>query len=90
MRIWMTENERRCAISAPNCRAGCGDEVFRHSGEADDGGDKIICSRGETICGEVGVIRGGGEASDAKRMADQQSGKIGAASNTRDQDDPPV
>jgi hypothetical protein len=45
------------------------DEVFRYCGEADDGGDKIICTRGETICGEVGVIRGGDEASDAERMS---------------------
>jgi hypothetical protein len=39
---------------------------------------------------DVGVIRGGGGARDTKRMANRQSDKIGAASNTRDQDNPPV
>jgi hypothetical protein len=51
---------------------------------------KLVCDGGKASHNEVGVIRGGGEASDAKRMADRQSDTIGAASNTRDQDDPSV
>jgi hypothetical protein len=39
---------------------------------------------------EVRVIRGGGGASDTKRMADRQSDKIGATSNTRDRVNLPV
>jgi hypothetical protein len=60
--------------------------------------DKVVLASDDELIGgkvilasdDVGVIRGGGEASDAKRMADQQSDTIGAASNTRDQDDPSV
>jgi hypothetical protein len=44
------------------------DEVFRYCGEADDGGDKIICTRGETIYGEVEIIHGGGKASDSMHV----------------------
>jgi hypothetical protein len=51
---------------------------------------KLVHDGGKASHNEVRVIRGGGEASDAKRMADRQSDTIGAASNTRDQDDPSV
>jgi hypothetical protein len=50
---------------------------------------KLVRDGGKASHNEVGVIRGG-KASDAKRMADRQSDTIGAASNTRDQDDPSV
>jgi hypothetical protein len=52
--------------------------------------DKLIGGKVILACDNVGVIRGGGGASDAKQMADRQSDKIGAASNTRDWDNPPV
>jgi hypothetical protein len=51
---------------------------------------KLVRDGGKASHNELGVIRGGGEASDAKRMPDRQSDMIGAASNTRDQDDPSV
>jgi hypothetical protein len=51
---------------------------------------KLVRDGGKASHNEVGVIRGGGEASDAKRMADRQSDTIDAASNTRDQNDPSV
>jgi hypothetical protein len=51
---------------------------------------KLVRDGGKASHNEVGVIHGGSKASDAKRMADRQSDTIGAASNTRDQDDPSV
>jgi hypothetical protein len=51
---------------------------------------KLVRDGGKASHNKVRVIRGGGDASDAKRMADRQSDMIGAASNTRDQDDPSV
>jgi hypothetical protein len=51
---------------------------------------KLVRDGGKASHNEVRVIRGGGEASDTKRMANRQSDTIGAASSTRDQDDPSV
>jgi hypothetical protein len=51
---------------------------------------KVVRDGGKASHDEVEVIRGGGEANDAEEMADRQSDTIGAASNTKDQDDPSV
>jgi hypothetical protein len=49
---------------------------------------KVVRNGGKASHDEVGVIRGGGGASDAKQMADRQSDKIGAASNKRESGQP--
>jgi hypothetical protein len=44
------------------------DELFRHSGEANDDGYKIVRTRGEAIREEVEIIHGGDKASDSMHV----------------------